>query len=192
MRPPRRGKSASDRAVDQAIWARYAATVRPLPGRAVPTIPPAPPSAPPPNAPPTTAPAPARATPTPAAKQRAVLHKINVGAVPAGLDRGSWQRFRTGRITPTRTLDLHGMTVARAHPAVIALIEGAAARGERCVEIVTGSGSRGAEGSQGVLRRDVPRWLNEPGLRERILALSHPHPNNPGAIRVLIRRQRPG
>ena len=89
-------------------------------------------------------------------------------------------------------LDLHGMTVARAHPAVIALIEGAAARGERCVEIVTGSGARSADGFQGVLRRDVPRWLNEPGLRERILALSHPHPNNPGAIRVLIRRQRPG
>ncbi|GAA5266436.1 hypothetical protein ACOSOMT5_P2863 [Acidiphilium sp. MT5] len=154
----------------------------------MPTIPPAPPTAPPPPAPAPSAPV--LTTPAPAPKHRAVLHKINVGAVPAGLDRGSWQRFRTGRIAPTRTLDLHGMTVARAHPAVIALIEGAAARGERCVEIVTGSGPRGAEGFQGVLRRDVPRWLNEPGLRERILALSHPHPNNPGAIRVLIRRHR--
>lgn len=185
MRPPRRVKSAADRAIDQAIWANYLTKVRPLPGRAAPPLPPAPPRWAVGSA------APVAPASLPAPKRRGALHKISVGAVPAGLDRGSWQRFRTGRIAPTRILDLHGMTVARAHPAVIALIEDAAARGERCVEIVTGSGSRGADGFQGVLRRDVPLWLNEPGVRERILALSHPHPNNPGAIRVLIRRNRP-
>ena len=186
IRSRHRVRTPAERALDQAVWAQYAASVRPLPGRDVPSIPPAPV----PSVVKLAAPAVDVTAPVAVRARKAALARIEVGAVPSGLDKGSSQRFRAGRIMPTRRLDLHGMTVARAHPAVIALIEQAAACGERCVEIVTGSGPRGAEGFLGVLQREVPFWLNEPGLRAQILALSHPHPNNPGAIRVLIRRKR--
>jgi DNA-nicking Smr family endonuclease len=55
------------------------------------------------------------------------------------------------------------------------------------VEIITGRGSGEAGG---VIRRDLPLWLNLPGLRPMILATTHPHAANPGAVRVLLKRRR--
>lgn len=88
---------------------------------------------------------------------------------------------------PTRTLDLHGQTAQRAHTVLHAFLGAAHAEGLRCVEIVTGRG-QGLEG--GVLRRELPHWLNGPELRHLVLAASHPHPANPGSVRVLLRRVR--
>jgi len=42
----------------------------------------------------------------------------------------------------------------------------------------------------GVLRRELPLWLNLPELRPLVLAAAHPHPGNEGAVRVLVRRVR--
>jgi DNA-nicking Smr family endonuclease len=41
-----------------------------------------------------------------------------------------------------------------------------------------------------VLKRELPHWLNEPALRPLVLAASHPHPANPGSVRLLLRRIR--
>src|SRR5215469_124307 len=110
---------------------------------------------------------------------------LSVGDPPGGLDRASWQKLRTGRTAPTRTLDLHGRTAQRAYHALHAFLHAAHADGVRCVEIVTGRGS-GETG--GVLRRELPMWLNAPALRPLVLAASHPHPANPGSVRLLLRR----
>ena len=112
---------------------------------------------------------------------------IEIGTSPGGVDRGTWTRFRGGKLAPQRTLDLHGRTVQRAHAELHAFFGAAMAERLRCVEIITGRGS-GETG--GVLRREVPLWLNSPALRPIILAASHPHPANQGAIRVLLRRIR--
>jgi DNA-nicking Smr family endonuclease len=112
---------------------------------------------------------------------------LSVGDHPGGLDSSSWQRFRTGKTAPTRTLDLHGRTVQRAYHALHAFLHAARADGIRCVEIVTGRGSGEAGG---VLRRELPIWLNSPTLRPLVLAASHPHRANPGAVRLLLRRSR--
>lgn len=171
---------------DLEAWARYLRHVRPLPGVRVPLVPERPAiaiPAPPPPAPP----APMAAARHPAT--RAVRRPaVAVGMAPAGLDRATWNRFRGGKIAPERTLDLHGMTTATAHVAVTALIGGAVAQGLRCVDIVTGHGKRG--GGEGVLRREVPFWLNDTPLRALILAVCHPHAANQGALRVLLRRIR--
>ena len=66
-----------------------------------------------------------------------------------------------------------------------AFLLGAHADGVRCVDIITG---RGAGESGGVLRRELPLWLNQPGLRAIVLAATHPNAGNPGAVRVLLRR----
>jgi DNA-nicking Smr family endonuclease len=118
---------------------------------------------------------------------------LAIGAPPAGVDRATWQRFRTGKLAALRTLDLHGMTAQRAFHALTAFLRAAAADGVRCVEIVTGRGSRDGtpwtEGT-GVIRREFPLWLNRPDLRPLVLGAAHPHAANPGAVRLLLRRPR--
>ncbi len=162
---------------DRREWAAYAERVAPMRSRAVskpkPAAPPAQPSPVP--------------TPRPPARRATPAPDLSVGDQPGGLDRASWQRFRTGRTEPTRKLDLHGRTAQRAYNALHAFLHAAQADGVRCVEIVTGRGS-GETG--GVLRRELPMWLNSPALRPLVLAASHPHPANSGAVRLLLRRPR--
>jgi DNA-nicking Smr family endonuclease len=55
------------------------------------------------------------------------------------------------------------------------------------VEVVTGRGSAGGEG---VLRRELPLWLNLPDVRPLVLAAAHPNAANIGSVRLLLRRVR--
>lgn len=106
---------------------------------------------------------------------------------PPGLDKASWQRFRSGRLATERTLDLHGRTAAAAHAALVVFLQAASADDIRCVEVITGKGSGEAGG---VLRRELPHWMEQPAVRSLILAAAHPHPANQGAVRLLLRRRR--
>jgi DNA-nicking Smr family endonuclease len=162
---------------DREEWTAYAERVAPMRKRAAPK-PAAPPAEPAPK--PTPKPAARRATPTPPPD-------LAVGAPPGGLDRASWQKLRTGRTAPTRTLDLHGRTAQRAFRALETFLHTAHADQVRCVEIITG---RGQGETGGVLKRELPLWLNLPTLRPLVLAATYPHPANPGAVRLLIRRTR--
>jgi DNA-nicking Smr family endonuclease len=107
---------------------------------------------------------------------------FRLDAPPPGLDRGTWQKFRTGRARAARVLDLHGMTAARAHAATLHFVLQAHAQQLRVVEIITGKGE--------VLLRELPHWLNSRELRPLILALAHPHAANTGSVLVLLRRTR--
>ena len=159
-----------------------------MPGRAAPA--PATPSHPAalfesPPAPKPVAPPPAPAIPRPV--NRAAHTTLSTGIHPPGLDRASWNRFAGGRMVPSRTLDLHGKTAQAAYQALRRFLHEAAADHLRCVEIITGRGSGEAGG---VIRRELPLWLNGPELRPLILAAAHPHALNPGSTRLLLRRAR--
>jgi DNA-nicking Smr family endonuclease len=174
-----RGLSEADR----ALWRAYAAEIVPLPGRALPAAPA--PVPPPPVAPPV---APAIAVPPPPAPGRAwTPPDIALNAPPSGLDDRRWRDLRRGRIRPERTIDLHGRRAQEAHAAVQAFLADAYAEGLRCVAVITGRGST-AEG--GVLRRELPHWLNAPDLRRIILGAAHPHRANTGSVHLLLRRRR--
>jgi DNA-nicking Smr family endonuclease len=99
--------------------------------------------------------------------------------------------LRRGQIRPESKLDLHGMTQIEAHAALASFIRGARASGHRCVLIVTGKGSML---SGGVLRREVPRWLEEPRLRGAVLDVNEAHSKDggAGALYVLLRRKTTG
>lgn len=112
----------------------------------------------------------------------APLAPLSIGSHPGGVDNGTWHRFRSGRLAASRTLDLHGHTAQRAFLAMATFLRAAQAEGVRCVEVVTGQG--------GVLRRELPLWLNLPELRGVVLGAVHPHAANPGAVRLLLRRVR--
>ena len=175
MRPAARRRLLTE--ADRAEWTAYARHLKRLPGtEPLPEIP----SPPPPAL--LASPAPALAAP-----QRRPSVPLAVGASPGGLDRSSWNRLRSGKLAPSRKLDLHGRTAQHAFIALVVFIQEAHADQVRCVEIVTGRGS-GETG--GVIRRELPLWLNLPALRPLVLAASHPHPNNPGAVRLLLRRAR--
>ncbi len=164
---------------DQAMWANYARLIAPLPGK-VPVAEPAVPKTPPVEAPL------ARAAPAPP-PPKVKAPPLAVGTHPGGIDKATWQKFRTGRLVAARKLDLHGMTAQRAHTALLGFLRGAHADGVRCVEVVTGRGSGEAGG---VIRREFPLWLNQPELRPLILGAAHPHALNPGSVRLILRRIR--
>jgi DNA-nicking Smr family endonuclease len=161
---------------DRADWAGYTAGIRRLGKHA---------------ASPHDAPAPAdRAKQLPRAPKAArrptvAPAPLTIGEAPGGVDRANWKRFRSGKLAASRTLDLHGLTAQQAFHAVSDFLRAAQADGMRCVEIVTGRGSRGAGG---VIRREFRDWLNRPDIRSLVLGAAHPHPANPGAVNVLLRR----
>jgi DNA-nicking Smr family endonuclease len=115
------------------------------------------------------------------------VQALVTGAHPAGLDKSTWNRFSGGKLTPARTLDLHGKTAQAAYQALGRFLHAAHADHLRCVEIITG---RGTGEAGGVIRRELPLWLNLPEIRPLILATAHPHAANPGAVRILLRRPR--
>jgi len=172
----RRSGSLTDQ--DTQAWAAYARLVRRLPGREAPPETQLPPAIAPPvrSAAPPAIPTPVRAPPLP---------HVVAGLQPPGLDRASWSKFRTGRLAPTRTLDLHGKTVHAAYQALERFLHTAHADHVRCVEIITG---RGSGESGGAIRREFRLWLNLPNIRPLVLAAAHPHAHNDGATRVLLRR----
>ena len=181
----RAGKAAA-READAETWALYASLVRPLPGRRrpVPAAQPAPAQGP--DAP-VAEPAP-RPVPTPRAAPRpAAPPPLAIGAEPPGVDRATFKRLRSGRLGAARTLDLHGLTAQRAFHVLALFLRTAQAEHLRCVEVITG---RGSTETGGVIRRELPLWLNRPDLRGLVLAAVHPHPANPGAVRLLLRRPR--
>jgi len=165
---------------DRAIWAGYVRQIRVLAGRELPPMPPPPPVATPVPQPPQ----------PPPPSRLALLEKpppLVTGLQPPGLDKASWHRFRGGKLAPARTLDLHGKTAQAAYHALERFLHAAHADRLRCVEVITGRGS--GEGG-GVIRRELPLWLNLPGLRPLVLATAHPHAVNPGSTRILLRRDR--
>ncbi len=132
--------------------------------------------------------APRPATPAPPAPAATALAHGRA----AGVDRRSAQRLTRGQLPVEAALDLHGHTQDQAHAALERFLNEAQARGLRCVLVITGKGTTKEAG--GVLRAQVPRWLNEPANRARILAFDYAQPKDGGlgALYVLIRRKRGG
>lgn len=158
-------------AEDLALWRHVTRADSPLPGRGEEAEAPERPAEPP-------RPGPTRAT---------VLPPLEPGR-PAGIDKRSAQRLRRGQTAIDACLDLHGHTQAEAHQMLNAFLAGQQAAGRRCVLVITGKGERG----EGVLRRAVPHWLDEPPNRDRVLALeaAQPRHGGAGALYVLLRKAR--
>jgi DNA-nicking Smr family endonuclease len=88
---------------------------------------------------------------------------------------------------PERTLDLHGRRAQEAHDAVRGFVQDAFIDGLRCVAVITG---RGSSPEGGVLRRELPHWLNAPDMRRLLLSAAHPHAANTGAVHLMLRRRK--
>jgi len=120
-------------------------------------------------------------------KRPSPLPDLDVGRTP-GLDRRTQIRMIRGALPIEARLDLHGLSRDQAHPRLSSFIAQAYERGKRAVLIITGKGQAGG----GVLKAEVPRWLNLPGTRDKILGFSYAQPRDggDGALYVLVKRRR--
>lgn len=182
---------------DRELWARLTQTAVPLhPARRIPAPEPMP-AAPKVPAPATFAPpsfrigqtapiAPPRhtLTPTPAEHLRGQALRM---------DPKTHRRMTQGKLRPEARIDLHGMTLAAAHPALIGFLLAAKGRGLRLVLVITGKG-RGDHGPlptrPGALRHQVPHWLHQAplaGVVQQVTAAHFRH-GGEGAYYVYLRR----
>lgn len=108
----------------------------------------------------------------------------------AGVDRRRAERLSRGKLPIEATLDLHGLRQGEAHRRLEHFLADSQAAGRRCVLIVTGKGLHKEDG--GVLRANVPRWLNEAPNRARVLSFDYAQQKHggTGALYVLLRRKR--
>jgi DNA-nicking Smr family endonuclease len=119
-----------------------------------------------------------------------------VGRPEAGLDRRTAERLRKGGREPDARIDLHGMSVERAHRACLLFLSDAIARGCRVVLVITGKGrqderdfmSRG----RGVLRESLPGWLRASPVGISIVGIYQAHQKHggAGAFYVYLKRRR--
>lgn len=120
----------------------------------------------------------------------------------ADVDRKKLKRLRTGRTEIDGRVDLHGLRQDEAHGVLRAFLHRAQGKGWRWVLVITGKGkvlSRDEDApfdmhaprDRGVLKRNVPRWLEEPDLRPLVIsytaaAIEH---GGDGALYVHLRKR---
>lgn len=124
---------------------------------------------------------------------------------PKGLGLSDVRKLRSGRIRIEARLDLHGMRQGEAHHALRHFLFSSQQRGLRWVMVITGKGGRvsrseteaehfdgfGRDAEPGVLRRNVPRWLQEPDLSALVIGFQSAGPQHggDGALYVNLRRR---
>ena len=167
---------------ERSLWARVAASVKPLPGRTLPEAPPVAVPVPTPVATAPLKPGSPRPSPKPVAKPATAKAAHPMGAT---LD-GSWDRRITrGRLTPDRVLDLHGHTVAEAHGLLYAAAT--AGDGARVLLVITG---KGRPDRPSRIRAELMHWLERPDMRSAVASVraAHPRHGGGGAFYVILRR----
>lgn len=97
------------------------------------------------------------------------------------------KQLKQQKIPVEAHLDLHGMTLERAHKAVSNFIINAYKQDYRCIEIVTGIGRM--EGT-GQLKRFFPLWVNETELKKLVLHIEVNPISRGGSYLVLLRRNK--
>ncbi len=113
------------------------------------------------------------------------------------MDFKDFKRMSRGKLQPESRIDLHGMTLAEAHPVLIGFILNAQAAGLRLVLVITGKGKSGDDSGPiprraGALKHQVPHWLAMPPLAPLILQVAEAHLKHGGggAFYVYLRRHR--
>jgi DNA-nicking Smr family endonuclease len=116
------------------------------------------------------------------------------------LDRRHLRRIASGKVEIEARIDLHGLRQSDAHMRLRTFLVDAHARGLKTVLVITGKGGEAQTGDympdsfgqprRGVLRRNVPAWLDEPELRAVVVGYTAAgvRHGGEGALYVQLRR----
>ncbi len=183
--PHRRRRRRELSAEEHALWRGVARSVRPLRKHARREVEDAEP----------VAAVPARPVAKPKAVKAAVPARIAKPSAPpplAALARREKQQIARGHTAIDARIDLHGMTQGEAHAALARFVRRAQANGAKVVLVITGKGARSGDAERGVLRRQVPLWLQLPDLRDAVVGFEEAHiaHGGEGALYVRLRRAR--
>ena len=114
---------------------------------------------------------------------------------PVRMDHKTHRRMSQGKLAPEARIDLHGMTLAVAQPALMRFVLNAQASGLRLVLVITGKGREGGPEAPlpvrpGALRHNVPLWLHMAPLNQLVLQVrpAHRRHGGEGAYYVYLRR----
>jgi len=135
------------------------------------------------------APAETRSTARPAASPAATPPRRTTPPPLAPIDRRTKQRLARGATEIGGRLDLHGLTQAEAHAALARFLHGAQARDVKVVLVITGKGGADGEG-RGVLKRQVPLWLEGAELRSLVIGYDDAGAGHGGAGALYVRVRR--
>jgi DNA-nicking Smr family endonuclease len=119
-----------------------------------------------------------------------------LGQVPGRMDRKVLGRLTRGKLSPEARIDLHGMTLSEAQPALTRFLMTAHAADRRLVLVITGKGRRGSDEGPipyraGAIRQELPLWLSQPPLSGLVLQAvpAHHRHGGSGAYYVYLRRR---
>lgn len=105
------------------------------------------------------------------------------------MDKKTGQRFKNGSMQIDAKLDLHGYTLDKAFEVLKNFIYDQCRKKARCLLVITGKG--GLLG-RGVLKAEMPVWMNSSEIRSLILSYSTAKPKDggEGAFYILLKRNR--
>lgn len=186
---------------EEALWQQVARTATPLSEKPKATLLQASKPAKEPNAVPKkaipafqvggkTATAPARHDLAPSISRR-------VATAPMRMDKRTFSRMKRGKESPEGRIDLHGMTAAAAHVALIGYLLRSFSEGKRLVLVITGKGRQSTDTGpiptpKGILRHQFPDWMSQPPLNQIVLQIvqAHQRHGGSGAFYVYLARNR--
>lgn len=120
-----------------------------------------------------------------------------VAAQPVQMDQKAYGRMKRGKLVPQGKIDLHGMTLDQAHPALVGFVMRSYGEGKRLVLVVTGKGKLKQDDGpipvrRGVLKHQVPSWLSMAPLRQVVMQVTEAHIKHGGggAYYIYLRRVR--
>lgn len=166
---------------EQELWARVAATIRPLSRDPVdkPASPPSPER---------------RGSERPRQVAARPAKPIPKAAGASDTLDSSWdRRLRSGAVEPDRILDLHGLNLDQAWRAIDRGLEGAINSGERVLLLITGHARPGdAPVRRGKIREAVHDWLAASRHAPSIAAVraAHGRHGGGGSLYIILRRRR--
>lgn len=122
--------------------------------------------------------------------------QIGLNTAPLQMDAKTHGKMTRGKLVPEARIDLHGLTLAEAHPELIRFVLNAQSAGLRLVLVITGKGKRGVDTGPipqrtGAIKHQVPQWLRLPPLGPAVLQVTEAHLKHggSGAYYVYLRRR---
>ncbi|MCR5507033.1 MAG: Smr/MutS family protein [bacterium] len=106
------------------------------------------------------------------------------------VDKATIKNIRRGNFSFDAKLDLHGKTLERAFATFISFINKNYECENRNLLIVTGKGN--PEKNTGVIRKNLPAWLNDENVKDKILYVNYANISDggDGAFYILLRKKK--